>query len=170
MFFTARNRRLADNVQRLEELEKKILELNQENKEHLATIEQREKALEKITAEKSQGFPWLAGVIAEFYSYPDAEIENYLRQKKHPAFKSAEAVREVSSEKKMLRQQLKIAQNFVKYYETLFPWINEYVGEDLDELLESISKSEKEPEERDPVLSFIPRAEFEKLSTPERNQ
>jgi hypothetical protein len=47
MFFTSRNKKLAANVQKLHELEKWILELNQENKEHLATIEQREKALKK---------------------------------------------------------------------------------------------------------------------------
>lgn len=170
MFFTSRNKKLVANVQKLHELEKKILELNQENKEHIATIEQREKALKKIIEEKSQGFPWLADAIAEFYSYPDTEIENYLKRKKHPAYKSAEAVKEVSKEKRMLRKQLKIAQNFVNYYETLFPWINEYVGEDLDELLESIAQSEKETGDKDPVLKFIPRAEFEKLSTAERNQ
>jgi hypothetical protein len=170
MFFTSRNKKLVANVQKLEALEKKILELNQENKEHLNTIEQREKALKKIIEEKSQGFPWLASAIAEFYSYQDTEIENYLKRKKHPAYKSAEAVRKVSKEKRMLRKQLKIAENFVNYYETLFPWINEYVGEDLDELLESIIQSEKETGVKDPVLRFIPRAEFEKLSTTERNQ
>ena len=65
MFFTSRNKNLAANVQKLHELEKNILELNQENKEHLATIEQREKALKKIIEEKSLGFPWLANAIAE---------------------------------------------------------------------------------------------------------
>lgn len=170
MFFTARNRKLVANIQKLKELEKSILLLNKENKEHITTIEHREKVLNKLIEEKSKGFPWLASAIAEFYSYPDTEIENYLNQKKHPAYKSAEAVREVSKEKKMLRKQLKIAQYFVHYYETLFPWINEYIGDDLDELLESIAQQEKETDIDDPVLKYIPRAEFEKLSITERNQ
>lgn len=170
MFFTSRNKKLASNVKLLQNLEKKILELNQENKEHIATIISRENALKKIIQEKSQGFPWLANAIAEFYSYQDLEIENYLKRKKHPAYQSAEAVKEISKEKKILRKQLKIAQNFVNYYETLFPWINEYVGEDLDDLLEGITQSEIEKEQTDPVLRFMPRAEFDKLSTLERNQ
>lgn len=170
MFYTSRNRKLVDNVKRLQELENSILELNQENKEHLTTIEQREKSLKKIIEEKSLGFPWLSNAIAEFYRYTDTEIENYLKQKKHPAYKSAEAVREVSKEKRTLRKQLKMAQYFVNYYETLFPWINEYIGEDLDELLESITKSKEEIIEEDPVSRYIPKAEYYKLSTAERNQ
>lgn len=170
MFFTKRNKKLASNIQKLLELERNILALNQENKEHLKTIEQREKAIEIIIKEKSLGFPWLANAIAEFYRYQDVEIEYFLKLKKHPAYKTADAVKEVSKEKKMLRTQLKIAQNFVNYYETLFPWINEYVGDDLDELLENIAHPENEYTDKDPVLKFIPRSEFEQLPVSERNQ
>jgi hypothetical protein len=172
MFFTSRNRKLVANVKKLEELEKNVIALNEENKELLNIIESREKALQKIIAEKSNGFPWLAEAIGEFYKYQDFEIARYLEIKKHPAYKKAEAVREVALENKLLRKQIKIAQNFVTYYETLFPWINEYVGEDLDDLLEGIAQSSKEDgeEETDPVLKFIPKAEYEKLPPSERNQ
>lgn len=171
MFFTSRNRKLVANVKKLEELEKNVISLNEENKELINIIESREKALQKIILEKSNGFPWLAEAIGEFYKYQDLEIARYLEVKKHPAYKKAEAVREVALENKLLRKQIKIAQNFVTYYETLFPWINEYVGEDLDDLLEGIAQSAKEDsEETDPVLKFIPKAEYEKLPTSERNQ
>ena len=172
MFFTSRNRKLVVNVKKLEELEKNIIALNQENKELINIIEAREKALQNIISEKSKAFPWLADAIAEFYKYQDFEIATYLETKSHPAYKKAEAVREVAIDNKLLRKQIKIAQNFVNYYETLFPWINEYVGEDLDDLLESIAKVEKadSEEKTDPVLKFIPRAEYEKLPTSERNQ
>jgi len=172
MFFTSRNRTLATNVKKLEELETKVLFLNQENKELIKIIQKREQSLEKIISEKSKGFPWLAEAIAEFYKYQDFEIATYLEVKKHPAYKKADAVREISRENKLLRKQIKIAQNFVNYYETLFPWINEYVGEDLDDLLSNINKSEKEDTEDDldPVLKFIPKGEYEKLSISERNQ
>jgi hypothetical protein len=172
MFFTSRNRKLVANIKKLEELEKNAILLNEENKELLNIIESREKALQKIIAEKSIGFPWLAEAIGEFYKYQDFEIARYLEVKKHPAYKKAEAVREVALENKLLRKQIKIAQNFVTYYETLFPWINEYVGEDLDDLLEGIAQSAKEDgeEETDPVLKFIPKAEYEKLPPSERNQ
>ncbi|MBS1671333.1 MAG: restriction endonuclease [Bacteroidetes bacterium] len=172
MFFTSRNRTLVANVKKLEALEKNVIALNQENKELINIIDAREKALQQIISEKSKGFPWLADAIAEFYKYQDFEIASYLTFKKHPAYKKADAVREVALDNKLLRKQIKIAQNFVNYYETLFPWINEYVGEDLDDLLESIAQSEKQDskEEADPVLKFIPRAEYEKLPPSERNQ
>lgn len=172
MFFTSRNRKLVANVKKLEELEKNVISLNQENKELLNIIDAREKALQNIISEKSKAFPWLAEAIAEFYKYQDFEIAKYLETKKHPAFKKADAVREVALENRLLRKQIKIAKNFVTYYETLFPWINEYIGEDLDDLLESIAQTEKQDseEESDPVLKFIPKAEYEKLSPAERNQ
>lgn len=172
MFFTSRNRKLVANVKKLEELEKSVVSLNEENKELLNIIEDRERVLQKIINEKSKGFPWLAEAIGEFYKYQDFEIAQYLKVKKHPAYKKAEAVREIALENKLLRKQAKIAMNFVSYYETLFPWINEYVGEDLDELLEGITLSNKldSDQESDPVLKFIPKAEYEKLSTSERNQ
>lgn len=172
MFFTSRNRTLAANVEKLDGLEKNILALNQENKELLNIIEAREIALKLIIKEKSVGFPWLADAIAEFYKFQDFEIADYLETKKHPAYKKADAVREVATDNKILRKQIKIAQNFVNYYETLFPWINEYVGEDLDDLLESISQSENvdDESEYDPVLTFIAKAEYEKLLPVERNQ
>jgi hypothetical protein len=172
MFFTSRNRILVANVKKLEELEKNVVALNQENKELIGIIEAREKALQNIISEKSKAFPWLADAIAEFYKYQDFEIATYLETKKHPAYKKADAVREVALENKLLRKQIKIAQNFVSYYESLFPWINEYVGDDLDDLLESIAQGQKQDseEEADPVLKFIPRSEYEKLPPSERNQ
>lgn len=172
MFFTSRNRTLVSNIHKLEKLEKNVIALNQENKELITIIEAREKALQKIISEKSQGFPWLADAIAEFYKYQDFEIVSYLTSKKHPAYKKAEDVHKVAVENKLLRKQIKIAQNFVNYYETLFPWINEYIGEDLDDILENIKQSEKQDGDEgiDPVLKFIQAAEYERLSTSERNQ
>ncbi|CAN5661725.1 hypothetical protein BH10BAC5_BH10BAC5_25280 [soil metagenome] len=172
MFFTSRNRKLDFNVKKLEELDQNIRTLNQENTELLKIIESREKVLSIIVSEKSKGFPWLADAIAEFYKYQDFEIAKYLEKKKHPAVKKADAVREISRDNKILRKQIKIAQNYVKYYENLFPWINEYIGDDLDDLLESVNINNKleSEEESDPVLKFIQRGEYERLSTTERNQ
>lgn len=172
MFFSSRNKKLVANIKKLEEIEKNIIALNQENKELLDVIDVRQKTLQKIISEKSKGFPWLAEAVAEFYKYQDFEIANYLSNKKHPAQKTADNVREIARDNKILRKQLKVAQNFINYYETLFPWINEYVGEDLDDLLENINQSEKYDigEESDPVLKFIPKAEYDKLPSVERNQ
>ncbi len=195
-YFTDRNKKLAASIKRLEELEKKSSELTADYKEILRIVEEKEnqlnekevqlkneiarkesylldkdKALKKIFAEKSQGFPWLSEAIAEFYKFIDFEVAEYLENKSHPAYKRAEAVRAVGENSSLLRKQLKVAQNFVNYYETLFPWITEYVGENLDELLKSFTKEDGEKDkELDPVLKFVPRAEYESLSEEVRNQ
>lgn len=171
MIFTARNKKLVANVKRLEELEKKVTTLNHENLELLNVVTEREKIIKKIIDEKSKGFPWLADAIGEFYKYQDDKIAEYLATKSHPALKSADNVREIAKQNKILRKQLKIAENFVAYYETLFPWIIEYVGDDLDELLKSVTQTEEEDlEDSDPVLKFIPTAEYNQLPDVERNQ
>jgi hypothetical protein len=172
MFFTSRNKRLEANVRRLEELEKNIIRLNIENQEHLNVIRDREIALQKIISEKSLGFPWLATAISEFYKYQDDEIANYLENKKHPALKKADALREVASINKQLRKQLKVARNFVLYYESLFPWITDYVGEGLDQLIQEITLLGDGLENKgtDPVLKFITKSEYRSLSTIEKNQ
>ena len=135
-------------------------------------IQNQGEALKEIFLEKSKGFPWLSEAIAEYYRFIEFEVADYLENKSHPAFKKAEEVREVALNNRILRKQLKIAENFVNYYESLFPWITDYVGEDLDELLEYVveEKSKEKSEEVDPVLDFIPRAEYENLSEEDRNQ
>lgn len=170
MFFTSRNKKLESKILHLEKLEKDILVFNNENKELLRLITNREETLKKIIEEKSMGFPWLSEAIAEFYKYLDEEIAHYLTVKSHPAYKSADKVRQIAKENKLLRKQTKVAVNFVNYYETLFPWINEYVGEDLDDLLESFNNLSNDEDESDPVLKFITQNEYINSSSTERNQ
>ena len=197
MFFTDRNKKLADSLTKIQELEYRSSELNANYKEILRIVEEKEiqlkekesrlkneislrkglikdneKALKKIFEEKSKGFPWLSEAIAEYFKFIEFEFADYLENKSHPAYKKAEEVREVALNNRILRKQLKIAEHFVHYYESLFPWITDYVGEDLDELLEYVveEKSKEKSEEVDPVLDFIPRAEYENLSEEDRNQ
>ncbi len=193
-YFVNRNKKLSDNIKKLEELEirnkelisnanlilsiaeekerkliEKELELRSEfnSKEH--QLKSKELGLERIFQEKSIAFPWLSEAIAEYYRYIDFELAEYLDTKSHPAYKKAELVREIAIHNKILRKQLKITKNFVAYYENLFPWISEYVGENLDDLIAAI-KNEKDVEEYDPVLKFIPKSEYDSLSESERNQ
>lgn len=172
MIYTARNKRLIENIETLRNLEAKINILNEENKTLIEVIEKREKALQQIINEKSIGFPWLAEAIAEFHRYQDIEIAKYLEEKKHPAYKKADLVRDLSQQNKILRKQLKIAQNFVQYYESLFPWLTDYIDENLGDLLDGVVNNgrQEDTDIDDPVLKYIPKSEYEKLSPSERNQ
>lgn len=197
MFFSEKFKSLHNKIKEMKDLETRILNLNKENnkilqilegkesainkklaekekeiKEQFNELDKKEAAIQQIINEKSKGFPWLAKAIAEFHKYQDYEIARYLEKKKHPALKKADEVRAIAKENKELRTQLKIAQNYVSYYESLFPWITEYIGESLDDLLDGIGNNEEENESinDDPVLKFVPLAEFSKLSETERNQ
>ena len=170
MFLSKRSKEIEKKLDRLKRLEWSVIKLNRENKELLKIITEREAALEKIVSEKSLGFPWLANAIAEFYQFLDLEIARELKTKKHPAVKSSEAVKKVALEKKELEKKLKIATNFVNYYESLFPWLKDYVGQDLDELIIEASENKPSKENNDPVLNYIPKAEYTLLSSKERNQ
>lgn len=99
MYFTNRNKQLAESIRRLEELNKnydnilsainnkevRLREIEEQLKNEFANREQylrnKEKALRKIYEEKSNGFPWLADAIAEYYKYIDFELANYLGKK-----------------------------------------------------------------------------------------
>ena len=51
--------------------------------------------------------------------------------------------------KKILKKSFYIARNRIKFYESLFPWITEYIGEDMDLLIKHISEDSKKEIELD---------------------
>lgn len=201
MFFSKKIKSIEEKLNHIRDLEKKLNNLNlaidtrlsnihEEKKASLKIISQKSKALDeeskrlkelekgvhKIVSEKSQGFPWLAEALSEYIRLEDFKAADYFDNKSHPAPKKAERLREISIENKALRKQLKVAQQFVKYYENLFPWIKDYVGENLDEVLKSIidsynKKNIESEDSEDPVFKWVPEAKNnEAISISERNQ
>lgn len=126
-------------------------------------------ALDTLLKEKSQGFPWLATAIADYYANYDRIFASYLETKPRPAFVQAKRIREIASEKKCFKKEFLTTKYIINYYETLFPWLREYVGFNSDELIASIYQ-ESQPEEEDPVSFYTTKAEFKNLSVTERNQ
>ena len=131
-----------------------------------------ENAIERMLKEKSIGFPWFAETVAEYISLQDGKLVDFLTTKKYPSIKGAEVVRTISEEKHELIKQLLIANKMIKYYEYLFPFLTEFRDADIDELLlEVISGKKVEAVEAiDPVKRFVSEAEYQKLSSSERNQ
>ncbi len=126
------------------------------------------KSLDILVKEKTQGFPSLATAIADFYENYDMIFAYYLESKPRPAYKQAEKIKVIAKEKKLFKKEFLMTKYIIEYYETLFPWLREYVGFSSDELIQSIYK-EVDTEE-DPVSFYITKSEFENLSTTERNQ
>lgn len=132
--------------------------------------EEVKKSLDIILSEKTQGFPWLATAIAEYYANYDNIFATYLTTKPRPAFIQADRIREIAKEKKLFKKEFLTSKYIIEYYESLFPWLREYVGFNSEELIQSIYK-ENIREEEDPVYFYVPESRNnEKLSVSERNQ
>lgn len=133
-------------------------------------IKKDKEEIKKIAAQKSMGFPWLAEVFAEYFSLRDSKFEKYLNTKKHPAYTTAEIVREVKNEKKMLRKENKILSYKINYFEKLFPWLAELIAEDENDEIPVKIDGDNDDGNEDRVKNFLTQEEYRALSSTERNQ
>lgn len=153
-------------------------EINQSSRENQKTLEKiqlakkdlsdRQKSVELLKKELSEGNPNLARIIADFYYYRDNKVVEYLRNKKHPAIKASEKIKEYAYENRELRRKFKLTYNRIKLYEEVFPFISDLEPEDIDYILEEKNKKIKISENDDPVREYVP--EYDKLNEEERNQ
>lgn len=145
---------LKSNLERLAESSKSNLEM-----------------MEAIVSEQTKGLPTLADAFGQFYELIDMRAADELINKKHPAISSANKIKTIAAEKRLLVKQLKETRNIIKYYEMLFPWLTEYIGIDVDDLILSINEiNSNEVGNEDPVLQYLPAVEYKKLPPVERNQ
>jgi hypothetical protein len=144
-----------------------ILRVNQWNQK----IEKEKEEINKIAAQKSMGFPWLAEAFAEYFALKDGKFEAYLNTKKHPAHTTSEIIREVKNEKKLLKKENKILSYKINYFEKLFPWLTELIAENEDEEIPvRIDDDIIEDDGEDRVKDFLTPEEYKQLSSVERNQ
>jgi hypothetical protein len=133
-------------------------------------VQEDKQAIETLMKEKTLGFPWLAQAFADYYRLQDMKIASSLDFKSHPAKKAAETVREIAAERRRAEKLSRVLQYQIEYYESLFPWLTEFKGEDLDDLIKHISDEKSDPDNEDPVMRWLTQAEYSTLSTVERNQ
>jgi hypothetical protein len=168
---TKKQKQLLDKISEIDNIDGELRLLLDRTSKNVDEIKKTELVIRKIVEEKTMGFPWLADAIAQYYEHRDLKISEFLKHKLRPAISSAERVREIAREKRVLQKQFRITRNLIKYYEALFPWLPDFVGENLDELIEQVtSKEEGEDTKEDPVSFYLTTAEYQKLSTTERNQ
>jgi hypothetical protein len=155
-------------AQREQELERRKKEWNEK-------VQSDIKAVHTLAEEKSEGFPWLAEAYADYFHLQDQKAAKHLRTKKHPARKAAEEVRKIARQRRVAEKLYRVLKYQLEYYENLFPWLVDFKGEDLDDLIRQIlerkEKGEGLPDEPDdPVRKWLTAAEYEKLSRVEKNQ
>ena len=171
-----------EKTERLERLHEDLTKIqraiNQSSRENQRTLEkiqiaksdlsEKQKSVELLKKELSDGNPYLARVIADFYHYRDFKVAEYLRSKKHPAVKASEKVKKYASENRELRRKFKLTYNRIKLYEEVFPFISDLEPDDIDFILEQKKKKSKISDNDDPVREYVP--EYDKLTEEERNQ
>jgi len=139
-----------------------------------AELDEKASALDKLLAEKTKGFPWLAEAWADYEQLHVLREADYLQHKPHPAISAAEQVREHSSLRRRAQKEARIYRYLLTYYETLFPWLVEFKGDDLDELLVMSAQASMDKEEapgpHDIAQKWLTPNEYESLPPVERNQ
>jgi hypothetical protein len=155
------------------ENEQRAIALKNDRARFEAAKTEAKDAIEKISKEKSLGFPWLANAYSEYLKLHDLRLANDLESKDHPARRAAEEIRVMAAEKAALRRENKILRELHRYYENLFPWLIDFKGEDLDDLIRQVNqpKDNDDPNE-DPAVQWLSDAECEstKLTRTEKFQ
>lgn len=151
------------------QLEQKVVEATrvlQQRAEYLASLRR------EFEAGYLRGRKWLAQFIGEADRSLDDAISSTLRNKRRPAFKAAEEVSAARLEKRQFKEQAKFLEYQLKSYKEYFPFLEEYEEIILDEAIPLAPNGEnlEAIENADPVLFYVPKTEYEKLSPTDRNQ
>jgi len=162
---------IASNSKKYKELKPKLDNLESLIKKHNDEFQKEREDIDKIVKQRSMGFPWLAEVFADYYSLIDNQRADYLIRKSHPAYSSAEVVREIKKEKRELVKSNKITSYKINYYEKLFPWLQELIAENEEEEIPvGAYDNDTEDNKEDRVKDFLTPEEYAKLPSVERNQ
>lgn len=132
-------------------------------------IDQKENEIQTIINEKTQEFPYLATVLSEWQYMHDTMIADMLKNKKRPALKAAEEVRQISKEKRTLDRKCRALEHQLKVYESLFPWLEEFKELPPEEAYQYVSFQENE-DEYTRVKDWLSPEEYSKLSDQEKWQ
>lgn len=134
----------------------------------------RQRALQSMIEEKSKSFPWLLSAKIEYDDVLARRDATFLERKRHPATKASEEVKQY----RLKARALEIKNHRLVYREQylgkLFPWLSDYLDEDITELIDLSEQAEQSinnsDEQGDPILQYLSAAEYQKLGETERNQ
>ena len=126
----------------------------------------------EFTASYVRGRKWLAAFIAEGDRAIDDSISSNLKYKKRPAYKASEEVSAARAERRAFKERVKFLEYQLKSYKEYFPFLDDYEEIILDEAvsLSSTANNLEALDEADPVLLYVPKADYDQLSSTDRNQ
>lgn len=138
-------------------------------------LRDKEMAIKMLQKEKKQGFPWLAKAYDDYFRLEDLKLASYLATKPHPALKAAEEHRQIAKERREAEKAARISAYLLDYCRYLAPWLDEYIGlevEELDEIIKEIHSAweKKEQEFDEEVKRHFGTNYFEGLTPTEKLQ
>jgi len=162
------------------EVKRQLKEENEETSRGLANqakaLQDREAFLDRLWQEFEKGFlsgrTWLSQFVAEAERTLDEFRADRLGAKLQAAPKAAVELKRALAERREFKQRTKFLEYQLKSYKEYFPFLEDYEELILDEAvaLSSTTDNVESIEEADPVLLFVPKNEYDQLSSAERNQ
>ncbi|MBC8459157.1 MAG: restriction endonuclease [Deltaproteobacteria bacterium] len=145
--------------------------------EQAATIAAQREAIRKESEvwksslkEKSKGFPTLVSAIQEYESLQDEGLVNFLKQKRHPAIRASEIVSEYSRRRREAEHNAKVIRSILEYYENMAPFLIDLKNDIYEDDKAAFSYQYSDEENEDPVIRYVSKDEYRRLSSTERNQ
>ncbi len=130
--------------------------------------------IDRIVSEKTLSFPWLADAIAQYYELCDLRVAEVLETRIRKAPKAHARVQQLAREKREAERKYRVARNRIRYYESLFPHLREYVVDGIDELVRAVTDAERQRANddgnADPARDWLAPAEYQQLGEAERSQ
>lgn len=181
-------KRSADDSQRMQhkisELQNQNTLLNSKYQTESAALKDEKAAVSKLTSEldnrnthfenilkdKSESFPYLAGLMADFLTYDFEVLAKKLDwgadQKREKKVKDIRLIRKEAKERIRIAKE---AEYQLEYLKQIYPEIEEIVDCSYDDI-KDMSSIEEFKENYDYTASYLSKKEYDELDSKERNQ
>jgi hypothetical protein len=137
-------------------------------KDDRAKLEHERGHLRQLLDRTSRVFPWAAKIHGDILAAEADKLSRDLQAKRHPAFKSAEAVQEFKRSVRERLERAKFGEYKALVYETAFPFLPDFFEGAPTEELAAVGASRVEDD--DPVKNWLSEAEYARMTPTERSQ
>lgn len=179
--FSKRKAEISKNNQevyrKLEAMEKRLKKRQADINKFEKELAQREETLNTKTTDlkislhdAKEAFPWLAYIYSDIDAKRTEAEAEMLQHKIRPASTAADTVRKVKQEKMQAVHQAKLFEYRAKYYESLFPWLEDYLDLSPQEALDAVGPEREYSSEYDAVKEWLSPYEYESLPNAEKWQ
>ena len=116
-----------------------------------------------------RGRRWLLSLIAEAVAANDEQVARGLERKSRPAYKAADEVRRIKTEKRELAERARHFEYLLKALYEDYPILGDYEDDILDDKA-TLDLGAGESPDADLVATFISKEDYQRLTPAKRNQ